>query len=436
MLLKTEKTPKTSKRRPQAFWPQPMMDDLEWAFVGIGGLFVVLLSFCLIVHIDYHCTGKRDTAVKELIQPDGQRILVDHRGVKHSLHFDTGQHESTRESMSAAPDASSQGGAFTCSTPFKLVHALDDVEASPNASARKDAPPSVRSTRNETPSSRSARNAALPSVLTSVRREASLSEHSRLGKSDASLTIQKMTRGKLARGKVERLHLAKAARPSGKIGPALASLEAKDPATVSSRKRASDMMKKEAQMVQSLRTQAAEHLQMVEKIDAAIAGSRPGPETVRAARAMAEGFRKEADELLRLIGRMESPETTEARRRNNEVVVEGATAAVAAVAARQTERVAAWEALRAKLEHELEAEQAIENAAREAREQLEAARVMGVFVRRLLARRKGGKLKQQRLLKNPDHIDKAIMNGQGRAKLAEMREQKEKMNAYLTKMTC
>jgi len=200
-----------------------------------------------------------------------------------------------------------------------------------------------------------------------------------------------------------------------------------------------EQVEKEAQMVQSLRTQAAEHLQMAEKIEAAVAGAEPGRETVRAAKAMAEGFWKEAEEALRLVEIMASPEkrreTMEARRRNNEVHEQ-----------RQKEQAAAWEALRAKLEAEqvekealrakLEAEQAIENAAREAREQLKAAMVMGVFVRRLLAKRKGGKLKQQRLLKDPDHIDKAIMNGQGRAKLAEMREQKEKMNEYITKMSC
>jgi len=180
-------------------------------------------------------------------------------------------------------------------------------------------------------------------------------------------------------------------------------------------------------------------LQMAEKIEAAVAGAEPGRETVRAAKAMAEGFWKEAEEALRLVEIMASPEkrreTMEARRRNNEVHEQ-----------RQKEQAAAWEALRAKLEAEqvekealrakLEAEQAIENAAREAREQRKAALVMGVFVRRLLAKRKGGKLKQQRLLKDPDHIDKAIMNGQGRAKLAEMREQKEKMNEYITKMSC
>jgi len=200
-----------------------------------------------------------------------------------------------------------------------------------------------------------------------------------------------------------------------------------------------EQVEKEAQMVQSLRTQAAEHLQMAEKIEAAVAGAEPGRETVRAAKAMAEGFWKEAEEALRLVEIMASPEkrreTMEARRRNNEVHEQ-----------RQKEQAAAWEALRAKLEAEqvekealrakLEAEQAIENAAREAREQRKAAMVMGVFVRRLLAKRKGGKLKQQRLLKDPDHIDKAIMNGQGRAKLAEMREQKEKMNEYITKMSC
>ena len=87
---------------------------------------------------------------------------------------------------------------------------------------------------------------------------------------------------------------------------------------------------------------------------------------------------------------------------------------------------------------------------------------MGVYARRLLATRKSAKLKQQRLLRSgdqrltqymhslicmhsvhqlirgtgADHIDKAIMNGQGRAKLAEMREQKRKMNEYVEKMSC
>jgi len=159
-----------------------MDDDLVWVLVGIGGLLVVMLSVCVIVYVDYHCTGRRDTVVKELIQPDsGQRILVDHCGVKHGLYFDAGQDEPTR--MSATLGASERERGFTLSTPSKLVGALaadGDVEASPHASARKEAPPSGRSARNDTPPSRSARNA-----LPSVRREASLSEHSGLGESDA-----------------------------------------------------------------------------------------------------------------------------------------------------------------------------------------------------------------------------------------------------------
>ena len=62
---------------------------------------------------------------------------------------------------------------------------------------------------------------------------------------------------------------------------------------------------------------------------------------------------------------------------------------------------------------------------------------MGVYTRRLLARRTGAELKQRRLLKTADHIDKAIMNKQGRAKLAEMREQKVQMNEFIrNRMSC
>ena len=288
------------------------MEAFDWVLVSMGGLFISMLVYCRVI-VYYRCNEKRaKEPAKELVQElDGQRILVDHRGVKHVLHLDAGQ----RESMSPSPGESGREGNVSRSSPAKLVGALamDDVEASPTASPHKEAPPSVRPARNEAPpSARSERNAALPSV----RREASL------GKSDASLIIQKMTRGKLARGKVERLHLTRSVHRY------------------------------------TFKSNASLTIQK------------------------------------RIRGKL------------------------------------------ARGKVKLEAEQAIENAAREAREQLEAAMVMGVFVRRLLARRKGGKLKQQRLLKNPDHIDKAIMNGQGRAKLAEMREQKEKMNAYLTKMTC
>ena len=77
-----------------------------------------------------------------------------------------------------------------------------------------------------------------------------------------------------------------------------------------------------ARMIQSLRTQAAEHLQMAEQIEAAVAEAEPGHETVIAAKAMAAGFRKEADAALRLLETMESPErrreAMEARRREND----------------------------------------------------------------------------------------------------------------------
>ena len=63
-----------------------------------------------------------------------------------------------------------------------------------------------------------------------------------------------------------------------------------------------------ARMIQSLRTQAAEHLQMAEQIEAAVAEAEPGHETVIAAKAMAAGFRKEADAALRLLETMKSPE--------------------------------------------------------------------------------------------------------------------------------
>lgn len=167
-----------------------------------------------------------------------------------------------------------------------------------------------------------------------------------MGVLDATLMVQKLVRGKVARGKAERSHLAMSSTSSGKKqSPALAPLEAKDLATASARKRTSDMMKRSA------------HEQ------------------------------------------------------------------------RQRE-LAAREALRMKLEAE-----AIELAARQAREEKAAFKV-GVYARRLLATRKTAKLKQQRLLKSADHIDKAIMNGQVRAKLAEMREQKRKINEYIQEMSC
>jgi len=104
-------------------------------------------------------------------------------------------------------------------------------------------------------------------------------------------------------------------------------------------------------------------------------------------------------------------------------------------ARRQTEEEVAHEALRMKLEAEATHE-ATELAAQQAREQ-RAAIAMGVYARRLLARRTGAELKQRRLLKTADHIDKAIMNKQGRAKLAEMREQKVQMNEFIrNRMSC
>lgn len=143
----------------------------------------------------------------------------------------------------------------------------------------------------------------------------------------------------------------------------------------------------------------------------------------------------DAIDLTTSVGRRDMSKALEEARRQKEEARIIREQAEAKRKKEETERLRVELARQAKqrlIEEERLVVEAVELSERQAREK-QAAIVIARHVRVMLARHRFTKMRKRRTLKNADHIDHAISAGRGRAKLAEMRQQKTMMEAFIAK---
>ena len=142
-----------------------------------------------------------------------------------------------------------------------------------------------------------------------------------------------------------------------------------------------------------------------------------------------------ASELLTLDARKrQSVELAKLKQRKDEERLARVAEMKAEKEAETAERVAEQARLRALAEKQLVAEAGAQSARRRELDDDEWAVFVQKHARRFAATRRASRMKLRRTLRRPDHIDKAIQAKRGRIKLAELRDRKQVIEAYIKNM--